>query len=58
MSDEDLERLELYHRGGEINDPFFASVLVGKPRDEDEEDPIDSLDVPADDLVIEDDQEE
>lgn len=37
MSDEELDRLELYWRGAEINDPFFASVLEGVPRDEPEE---------------------
>lgn len=37
MSDEDLDKLELYYRGGEINDPFFGSVIVGKPKDEPEE---------------------
>jgi len=59
MSDEDLEKLELYYRGAEINDPFFASVLVGKPKDEEEEDlSIDSLDVPADDVVSDDDPDE
>lgn len=38
MSDADLEKLELYNRGAEINDPFFGSVLEGKPKYEPEED--------------------
>jgi len=60
MSDEDLDKLELYYRGAEINDPFFASVLVGKPRrDEDEEEvDIDSLDVPPEELSTEEEEDE
>lgn len=47
MSDEDIEKLELYYRGAEINDPFFASVLHNKQEIDapDEEE----LDVPIED---------
>lgn len=46
MSDADLEKLELYYRGAEINDPFFGSVIEGKII-EDDEPQIDELDVPV-----------
>lgn len=39
MSDEELDRLELYYRGAEVNDPFYASILdkPGSGSDEDED---------------------
>lgn len=48
MSDEDIEKLELYYRGAEINDPFFASVLHNKQEIDvpDEEE----LDIPVEDI--------
>jgi len=30
MTDAELEKLEMYYRGAEINNPFFASVLSDK----------------------------
>lgn len=46
MTDADLEKLELYYRGAEINDPFFGSVIEGKII-EDDEPQIDELDIPV-----------
>lgn len=40
MSDEELDRLELYHRGAEINDPFYASVLEDEGEEDMEEEPV------------------
>lgn len=55
MSDEDIEKLELYYRGAEISDPFFASVLYNKQekdKDKVEEEPdVDELDIPSEDLL-------
>jgi hypothetical protein len=56
MSDEDLEKLELYYRGAEINDPFFGSILEGRPRDEPEVIP--NEDILSVDIVIEAPEEE
>lgn len=56
MSDEDLEKLELYYRGAEISDPFFGSILEGKPRDEPEVIPAE--DVLSEDITIEAPEEE
>lgn len=33
MSDEELDRLELYYRGAEINNPFFDSILEDEGED-------------------------
>lgn len=44
MTDADLEKLELYTRGAEINDPFFGSVLVGKPKAEVDEELVEEED--------------
>lgn len=46
MSDADLEKLELYYRGAEINDPFFGSVIEGKIDEDDMVEP-DDVDTPA-----------
>lgn len=54
MSDEEIEKLELYYRGAEINDPFFASVLYNKQEKdkvEEEEPDLDELDIPSEDLL-------
>lgn len=56
MSDADLEKLELYYRGCEINDPFFGSVIEGKIDESEDEPQIDELDVPVE--VIEEPEEE
>lgn len=48
MTDADLEKLELYYRGAEINDPFFGSVIVGRRVDDDVE--VDELDVAVEEL--------
>ena len=61
MSDEDLEKLELYYRGAEINDPFYSSVLEGKPsRDKDVEDDVelDTLEVPITEEIEEPEEED
>lgn len=56
MSDEDIDKLELYCKGAEINDPFFASVLLNKQeKDEVEEE---DLDVAIEDIIEEDQKEE
>lgn len=56
MTDADLEKLELYYRGAEINDPFFGSVIEGKIDESEDEPQIDELDVPVE--VIEEPEEE
>lgn len=50
MTDADLEKLELYYRGAEINDPFFGSVIEGKII-EDDEPQIDELDIPEEEPI-------
>lgn len=51
MSDEEINNLELYYRGCEINDPFFGSALTGKGVKDEEEKVDGDLDVPLEDIV-------
>lgn len=57
MSDEDLEKLELYYRGAEINDPFYSSVLEGGSIKDDDV-VIDDLEVPATEEIEEPEEED
>lgn len=34
MTDDEIEKLEMYYIGAEVNDPFFASVLEDPTRKE------------------------